>query len=192
MTWIELFSFSGVGMRLHFELNVMKPVLVMQGFYFCCRAALTQHQELFCCSPHSTSKEAGDVQEVQRGHRQENLPQMTKRTLHSPWHHTQHIKLGQEGNREGCSEWSHLPFQVTVTCDEALLSWGWLNPWLQMGTVERVSSFALLAWAAFALCIELILLQPVIFLTFSLLVLSPIPPEERESVAAWGLVAAWS
>lgn len=186
LTWIELFLFSVAGMRLHFEF-VIKPGLVTQGCFCCCRPVLIQHHEIFFCSTHPTSEEAGNAQVVLRGHGQENWPQLTKRTLRSLWHHTQRIKLGEERNREGCSEWSHVSFRG----DEALLSWGKLNNRLLMGAVERNSSFALHAWAAFAFHIELMLLQPMSFLTFSLLGLSPIPPWERESVAKWGLVAEW-
>jgi len=68
-----------------------------------------------------------------------------------------------------------LSSQVTVICDGALLSWGWLNTYLPMGSGEGVPRFALLASMAFALSIKLSLFQPTSFLTFILVILSPIP-----------------
>lgn len=69
--------------------------------------------------------------------------------------------------------WSNdiLSFQVTVTCDAA---WGLLNTCLTMGNGEWMPCFAFLECAAFAFTIKLSLSQPMIFLTFSLLILSPI------------------
>jgi len=68
-----------------------------------------------------------------------------------------------------------LSSQVIVTCDGALLSWGWLNIRLPVGSGERIPSFALLVGVAFALPIKPSLSQPMSFLTFALLILSPIP-----------------
>ena len=44
---------------------------------------------------------------------------------------------------------------------------------------------------AVALLIKLSLSQATSFLTFTLLILSPIPPGGSEQVAVWGLVASW-
>jgi len=49
-----------------------------------------------------------------------------------------------------------------------------------MGISELIPCLALLAHAAFALPIKLSLLRPTSFLTFTLLILSPIPPGESE------------
>ena len=82
--------------------------------------------------------------------------------------------------------------QVTVTGDGALLSWRWLNTRLPMGSGERIPYFALLACVAFALLIKLSLSQPTNFLTFTLSILSPIPPGVgSERAAVWCLVAGW-
>lgn len=72
--------------------------------------------------------------------------------------------------------WSNdvLSFQVTVTCDEAQLSWGRLNTYLPVGNGEWKPCFAFLGYTAFAFLIKLSLSQPMSFLTFSLLILSPI------------------
>ena len=66
--------------------------------------------------------------------------------------------------------------QVAVICDGALLSWRWLNPCLPMGRGELIPWLALLVCEAFALPIKLSLSQPMSFLIFTLLILSPIPP----------------
>jgi len=86
------------------------------------------------------------------------------------------VVLGEEEGRGGCSKLWRLSSQVTVTCDGALLYWRWLNTCLPMGSSERIPSFALLAPAAFALPVKLTLSQPTSLLTFTLLILSPIPP----------------
>ena len=67
-------------------------------------------------------------------------------------------------------------FPITVTRDGALLSWGWLNTCLPMGSGEPFPCLALLARVAFVLPINVSLFQAPSFLTFSLPILSPIPP----------------
>ena len=79
--------------------------------------------------------------------------------------------------------------QVTVMRDAALLSWRWLNTCLPIGSGESIPYFALLTCAAFALLIKLSLSQPTSFFTFTLLILSPIPPGGSEQAAVWGLVS---
>lgn len=79
----------------------------------------------------------------------------------------------------GHSEWLHLSSQVTVTCDRAWLSWGWLNTCWPMGS-EWISCLALLVWTAFALPIKLSLTQPTLF-SLSLFWFSP-PPNSGECV----------
>jgi len=84
-----------------------------------------------------------------------------------------------------------LSAQVTVIRDGALLPWRWLNTRLPMGSGEWIPFFALLAHAAFALPVQLPLSQPTSFLTFTRLILSPIPLKAgSEQVVAWHLVAS--
>jgi len=63
--------------------------------------------------------------------------------------------------------------------DGALLSWRWLNTCLPMGSSEHIPHFALLACVALAFHIKLSLSQPTSFLTFTLLIRSPIPPGRK-------------
>jgi len=60
-----------------------------------------------------------------------------------------------------------------------------------MGSNELIPSFALLVFMTFALPIELSLSQPMSFLTFTFLILSPVPLGESERAAVWWLVAGW-
>jgi len=82
-------------------------------------------------------------------------------------------QLGKEEGRRDHSEWWHLSSQVTVMLDGALLSCRWLNTCLPVGSSEWIPYFALLACAVFSLPIKLLLSQPVCFLTFTILILSP-------------------
>ena len=59
-------------------------------------------------------------------------------------------KLGEEGRWGHLALW-RLSSQVTVMCDGARLSWGWLSTCLPMGSGEWIPCFALLACPAFAL-----------------------------------------
>ena len=76
-------------------------------------------------------------------------------------------KLGEEEGSGGHLALWRLSSQVTVTRDGALLSWGWLNTCLPMGSGEWIPCFALLACMSFALPIKLSLSQPMSFLTFT-------------------------
>jgi len=58
-----------------------------------------------------------------------------------------------------------------------------------MGSSELIAYFALLPCTAFALPVKLSLSQPTSFLTFTLLILSPIPRWGSEQVVVWWLVA---
>ena len=79
-----------------------------------------------------------------------------------------------------CLKWQRLSSQVTIRCDGALLSWRWLNTCLLMGSSEWIPCFALLVRGAFASPIKLSWSQPTVFFNFTLLILSPIPPEGNE------------
>jgi len=57
----------------------------------------------------------------------------------------------------------------------ALLFRRWLNTCLPMRSSELIPYFALLACAGFVFPVKLSLSQPTRFLTFTLLILSPIP-----------------
>lgn len=76
----------------------------------------TQHQGLSCFDVLPCQHAGMDVQEAGRGHNQESWDQLTTIT-HSA------IKTWKRRNRE-C--WC-LSSQVTITCEEVVLSWGWLN-----------------------------------------------------------------
>jgi len=84
-----------------------------------------------------------------------------------------------------------LSSQVTVTYDGTLLSQRWLNTSLPKGSREGFPSFAPLAHMAFALPVKLSLSQPTSFLTFTLLIHSPIPrggggvSERRSGAYCW-------
>lgn len=67
-------------------------------------------------------------------------------------------------------EWWHFSSQVTITRAEALLSWG-----MAEHGKHSIPCSALIACVAFAFPIELSLSQPISFLSFALLTLSPIP-----------------
>ena len=116
------------------------------------------------------------AQEVGRGHGWDSWPQLTQGIFHAVWCHARHVKLEEEERRGGRLEWRHLPSQVTVTCNGALLPWSWLNTCLPMGSREWIPSFALPAHMAFALPIKLSLCQPTSFLTITPLISSPILP----------------
>ena len=164
-------------------------MLITQGCFQDCWALLTQCQGLSCFSHHPTrlgvhKKLGGD----------------TARTADPNWPKgysmpygvmLSNINLGEEEGRGGCLESWCLSSQVTITHDGALLSWRWLNTCLPTGSSEWIPCFALLVRTAFALPIKLSLSQPMSFLTFTLLILSPIPLGEREGVAVWCLVFGW-
>ena len=153
---------------------VLKTVLLTQGYFSDCWSALTQSQGLFCFSPHQQIGQS--AQEPGEGTRLGSWPQLTKGIFHATWRHAQHIKLGEGGNGGERLKWQHLSSQVTIMCDGALLSWRWLNSCLPMGSGEWIPYFALLAHAGFTLPVTLSLSQPTSFLTFTLLILSPVPP----------------
>ena len=137
---------------------------------------LTQSQGLFCFSHHPTREEAGGAQGVGRGHSWDSWPQLTKGIFQTMWRHAQHIKLGEEEGRGGTFRVMVFVFPSNRYVWWSLASWRWLNTCLPMGSSEWIPYFALLACTAFALPIKLFLSQPTSFLTFTLLILSPIPP----------------
>ena len=83
-----------------------------------------------------------------------------------------------------------MPSHDTATCDGALLSWRWLNTCLLMGRSESIPCFALLVCTAFALPIKLSLSQLTSFLTFTLPILSSIPPG-GQPVSSWVVPGCW-
>ena len=99
------------------------------------------------------------------------------------------IKAGERGRKGRHLELWHLSCHVTIMNVAALCSWRWLNTCLLMGSSEWIPWFALLARAAFAILINLSLLQLTSFLTFTLPVLSPVPLWGSEQVAVWCSVA---
>ena len=172
---IELIFFIVVCTVLCFGFIMKTVLMITQRCFSYCWAVLTQSEGLFCFSPYSTSEEAGGGQEAGRGHSQDSWPQLTKGIFQTIGCHAQHIKLGAEVGRGGCSEWWRLPSQVTVRRDGALLSWRWLNTCLPMGSGEWIPCFASLVCVTFAVPIKLSLSQPTSFLIFTLPIFSPIP-----------------
>lgn len=110
--------------------------------------------------------------------------QLTKGIFHTTWHPAQHIKLGRKEDSGECFKLWYLSSQATITCDRALLSLGWLNTCLFMGSSETIPCFALLACTAFSLLIKLSLSQPLSSLIFALLILFPIQKWE-EWASGW-------
>lgn len=92
LSGVELVFPTGCVMGLCFGC-ALETALITQACFSCCWAVLTQCQGLSCCSPHSTSEEAGGTKIAWRGHNQDSCPQLTKGILHLIWHHAQHIKL---------------------------------------------------------------------------------------------------
>jgi len=85
------------------------------------------------------------------------------------------IKAGgkEEGSELYLELWS-LSSHVNVLHHKALPSWQWLSISLSTGSTELTQNF-LLAHEAFALPTRMSLSQAMSFLTFTLLILSPIP-----------------
>ena len=91
-------------------------------------------------------------------------------------------KVGRRRRKGGHLEWWCLSSQLISMHAGALLSWRWLNTCLMMESTEWIPYFALLAQAAFALPINLSWSQPMSFLNFTLLILSPIPLRQNEQL----------
>jgi len=86
--------------------------------------------------------------------------------------------LGEEEGREGVQSYSVcLPKQPR---DGALLSWRWLNTCLPVGNSELIPCFALIARTSFAFPVKLSLCLSSSFLTFTHLILFPIPLGKNE------------
>ena len=151
---------------------------------------LRQSQGLFCFSPHPTSEQAGGVQGVGQGTQPGQLTPTDQRDIPDHMASCSAYKAGGRRKR-GHSELWHLPSQVTITRDGALLSWRWLNTCLPMGNSGWIPCFVLIVYVAFALPIKLPLSEPMSFLTFTLLILSLIPPGGSEWAAVCFLVASW-
>lgn len=181
-TGIELNFFTADSMRLCFHF-VLNTGLIAQGCFHYHRTAFQRvKKDLLCSSPHCKSK----------------------RTVHSTWKRTQpgktiltnprdvphHMasrsayKVGQRKRKGGDPKWQCLTSQVIITCDGALLSWRWLN-----------TCFALLACEALALPIQVSLSQPMIYLHFTLLIVSPCHRGDwvavRGPAACWGKNTQW-
>lgn len=88
---------------------------------------------------------------------------------HTTWH--EYLKLRK---KEGEDIQSGGNSQVIVRSDGGQIFRGWLNAWLPMGWDERIPSFALLAYVAFALPVKQSVFQLMTFAFFPL-IFSPIP-----------------
>lgn len=137
---------------------------ITQRCLWYCWAGLTQTQSLFCLSPHSTSEDIGGAQGFWRGDRWDSQPQVTKGIFQTIQHHTQHIELEEERGKRGYLEKWWFSSQVTITHDGALLSRGWLETYLPIGSREWIPYFALLLWMALAFPIKLSSSEPTGFL----------------------------
>lgn len=69
--WVKLIFFIAAYTVLGFGF-VTKTMWMIQGYFPCCWAELTQGQGLFCSSSHSTSKELGVQKTWRGGHSQDN------------------------------------------------------------------------------------------------------------------------
>jgi len=145
---------------------------------------LAQRQGLFfsCFLRCPTSEQPGGAQEVGSEHSRYSWPKGYPRLNDSnrpkgyprPNATVLRNKSWQKEEAVGLSEWWHLSSQVTVMHDGTLVSWRWLNTCLLRGNSKWISSYALLALAAFTLPTKLPLSHPMSSHTFSLLILSPV------------------
>jgi len=83
---------------------VQKTVLMTQGCFCHCWAALIPSRGLFCPSHGPASEWAGAAQEAGRGHGQDSQPRLTEGIVHNVWCYAQHLKLGEKEGRgsRGC------------------------------------------------------------------------------------------
>lgn len=125
------------------------------GMFISCWAMLAQHQALFCFRLCPNSEEADGEQENGRGQSQDSWPQQTKGTFQTTWHHTQDFILREEEGNRGLSEWWLFFFQVSVTCDRALLSWGWRTTAMAQGKCEWIGKWQMSSLVC--LCAQLLL-----------------------------------
>lgn len=146
-------------------------VLLCFGFVLKANVSITAEQSsrgLFCSSSHQWGGWRGT--RSWEGTQQGQMTPTEPRDI--PDHLGSHsvYKAGGEGRRYIQSGGGCLPRQG----DGSWLSQGWLNLCLPMGSGGWIS---FLVHAVFALPIKLLLTQPTNLLTFTLLLLSPIPHE---------------
>lgn len=101
-----------------------------------------------------------------------NTPTEQRDIPHHIWHHAQPIKLGGEGGN------GRMFRVMAFTFSSNFYLW-WSPPFweiLLMGSGEWITYFARLVCTAFAVTIKLPLTSSMSFLTFTLLILSPISP----------------
>lgn len=116
-------------------------MLITQGCFPYCPAKLTQRQGLFC-STHSSTREGAEPGQL--------IPSDPKDIIPPHMASCSASKAGGRRRKGGHLEWRCLFSQVTATRDGILLSWGWLNTSLPVGSKERIPGFALHACVAFA------------------------------------------
>ena len=121
---------------------VTKSLLITQGCCSCRWPVLTQCEGLFSF-PFVDAKEAG------RGHSQNSWPQLTK-GIPRPYGIVLRNKSWGKNEEDGSSVSWCLSSHITITYDEAMLSWRWLNTCLTMGRSEWIPYFAVLVHTTFA------------------------------------------
>jgi len=155
---------------------VITTVLITQGYFSYCWTVLTQCQGLFCSSHRPTSEQAGGAQEAGRGHSWDSWPSWLKGYL-IPSDITLSNKNRGGRRRKGRT------FEVMVFClpkqslhvmEPCFPGDGW-TPACRWEAVNEFPILLCLVLAAFALPVKLSLTQRTSFLTFTLLILSPIP-----------------
>lgn len=151
---------------------VLKMVLIIQGCFRYWYAVLTQGQCLFCLSHHLTNKKAEGSQAAVRGHSLDSWPQTDPRDIPYPMVSCSVYKANGRRREKGTFGVMVVFFQVTITCNGALLFWRWLNTCLTMGSGKLIPCIALFCFALLVsqlllyLLILLSLYQPMSFLTF--------------------------
>lgn len=186
MSGREFIYFTVAGRGLCFGF-VLRTVLVTQGCFHYCWAGLVQYQGLCCFSPHSTLKWVGGAQGIGRRCSWGSWSRLTKDTPHTLWHHTQHTELGEKGGvREWAFEhWHCVPKPLLHMMEPGFPSWTLFCWW------EAANLFFVLLFLKMILLTPPSLTQPVDFLTFTVLILSPVPFEGSKWMAVWGLAAGW-
>lgn len=158
-----------------------ETVLLTQGYFGYCSAAIAHHQGF--SAPHTPwQKEGWGCTKSWEGTQPGQLSPTHPEIYYIIWHHMQQIKLGEEGGRMAHLEWCHFPNHHRVCMSPAFLGRGELLPahwkwWLN-------SLFYFASVCAFRLPIKVSLHLPTSFLSFILLILSPVLLV-REWVGRW-------
>jgi len=188
-TGIELFFFVVASMGLRFEF-VLKSVLIMQGCFSYCWAVVTQESSPFLLLIPSPQRIGWWCKRSWEKTQLEQPTTAAQRDIPCHMISCSAYKSGGRRSKGGTFRVMALSLQVTIMHDEALFSWRRMNTCLPIGSTEWIPNLSLLACTAFALPVKLSLSQSTNFLTFTLLLLSPLPPGGSEQATAWYLVAS--